>query len=242
MKRETERVKLMKENFIRLYNQGFSIQQIAEQFNVVTETVYNALGKIAENNGISRESLLSNPRKKEQIQAMKENFIKLHKKGLSAREIAKMFDLSEATVYRALKDIADANGISRESLLKSDKTEVEQVKFMKENFMELHQQGLSVPKIAEQFNLPQMVVYNALQEIADTNGVSRESLLRRESQEMFLMKASFMELHQQGCTILEIARKFNITKASVYRALGQIASENGVSRESLLSRPKKNKK
>lgn len=56
--------------------------------------------------------------------------------------------------------------------------ESERTRLMKENFMELHQQGLTIPEIAEKFNLMKVTVYRALQEIADANGVSRESLLK----------------------------------------------------------------
>lgn len=58
--------------------------------------------------------------------------------------------------------------------------------------------------------------------------------MARESERMRLMKENFMELHQQGFTIPEIAAKYNLGKASVYHSLQNIANANGVSRESLL--------
>lgn len=56
--------------------------------------------------------------------------------------------------------------------------ESERMRLMKENFMELHNQGLTVPQIAEKYNLGESTVYHKLQEIADANNVSRESLLK----------------------------------------------------------------
>ena len=56
--------------------------------------------------------------------------------------------------------------------------ESEWMRLMKENFMELHQQGFTIPEIAEKYNLGKATVYRSLQEIADANGVSRESLLK----------------------------------------------------------------
>lgn len=56
--------------------------------------------------------------------------------------------------------------------------ESERMRLMKENFMELHQQGFSVSEIAERYNLSNKAAYNALQAIAEANGVSRESLLK----------------------------------------------------------------
>lgn len=56
--------------------------------------------------------------------------------------------------------------------------ESERMRLMKENFMELHQQGFTIPEIAEKYNLGKATVYHTLQDIADANGVSRESLLK----------------------------------------------------------------
>lgn len=58
--------------------------------------------------------------------------------------------------------------------------------------------------------------------------------MARESERMRLLKENFMELHNQGFGILEIATKFNLSDKSVYRTLQAIADANGVSRASLL--------
>jgi len=50
---------------------------------------------------------------------------------------------------------------------------------MKRSFMKLHEKGLGVREIAEQFNLSLYTVYSALGEIAQAAGVTRESLLQR---------------------------------------------------------------
>ena len=48
---------------------------------------------------------------------------------------------------------------------------------LKKHFMELHEKGWSIAKIAEHFSLSQRHIYNVLPEIAEENGVSKESLL-----------------------------------------------------------------
>ena len=48
-----------------------------------------------------------------------------------------------------------------------------------ENFMYYHKQGISIPEIAKIFEVDFSTVYNHLQEIADANGVTRESLLTK---------------------------------------------------------------
>lgn len=53
----------------------------------------------------------------ERTHVMKENFMPLHLEGSSIPEIASRYNLSQTTVYRHLQDIANAHGVSRESLL-----------------------------------------------------------------------------------------------------------------------------
>lgn len=50
---------------------------------------------------------------------------------------------------------------------------------MKEEFIELHNQGLDIKAIAERFDLNPTTVYHSLDGIAAKAGVSRESLLQR---------------------------------------------------------------
>jgi len=56
---------------------------------------------------------------------MKENFMFLHNNGHDIAEIAAKYELSAQTVYRHLQEIADANGVTRESLLQVLRTPTE---------------------------------------------------------------------------------------------------------------------
>jgi len=57
---------------------------------------------------------------------------------------------------------------------------------------------------------------------------------KRISERAVQMKKHFIELHNEGLTIPQIAATFELDKSTVYRLLDDIAEENGVSRESLL--------
>ena len=58
MKKASERANIMKENFMMLHMEGFSIAEIAERYNLSRDTVYYHLQEIADKNGVTRESLL----------------------------------------------------------------------------------------------------------------------------------------------------------------------------------------
>lgn len=51
------------------------------------------------------------------------------------------------------------------------------------------------------------------------------------------LKKNFMKHHQKGETIKEIANRYHVTPRHIYSILQDIADENNVSRESLLTAP-----
>ena len=48
---------------------------------------------------------------------------------------------------------------------------------LKKNFMKHHEEGKTIKEISELYNVSTRHIYNSLQDIADENNVSRESLL-----------------------------------------------------------------
>ena len=61
MSKQSERCNLLKKNFMPLRKQGKSIAEISQMHNVSSATVYNILQGIADENHVSRESLLYQP-------------------------------------------------------------------------------------------------------------------------------------------------------------------------------------
>lgn len=59
VQRTHERTIKMRENFISLWSEGFSIKEIAEKYNLSETTVYNHLDYIARASGMNRKQLLS---------------------------------------------------------------------------------------------------------------------------------------------------------------------------------------
>lgn len=58
MSRTTQRVEMLKKDFMKYHNNGYSIREIADVFQVDFSTVYNHLQEIADTHGVTRESLL----------------------------------------------------------------------------------------------------------------------------------------------------------------------------------------
>lgn len=58
MARISETVNVMKQNFMALHNDGYTIPEIAQKYNLDKSTVYRHLDDIARENGVSRDDLL----------------------------------------------------------------------------------------------------------------------------------------------------------------------------------------
>ena len=58
-----ERTLQMERECVELHNQGLMPKEIAQKFNLSRRTVYNSLQKIADEAGVSRQSLLEIPHK-----------------------------------------------------------------------------------------------------------------------------------------------------------------------------------
>lgn len=83
MAREAERTLLMKQNFMELHHEGLAIKEIADKYDLSVSTVYRCLQEIADENKVTRESLLQivrgpyirfNRRDFERVQIQKEEF------------------------------------------------------------------------------------------------------------------------------------------------------------------------
>ena len=59
--KQHERTFKMMEDFIPLHNEGYSVKDIAERYNLSLSSVYKKLGAIAEKAGVSRKELLEKP-------------------------------------------------------------------------------------------------------------------------------------------------------------------------------------
>lgn len=119
-------------NYPFLYEKGMTNKEIAKHCGVSYKTVINCLGKISENMGVPRESLLSDRRAakapmEKKPQAPRENsdgvaklfdrYADLHNAGVSNPDIAKQCGISISTLYKYLPDIAKQMGVPRDSLV-----------------------------------------------------------------------------------------------------------------------------
>lgn len=77
-KAKSERVRRMIAEFMTWHNEGFSIYQIADKFQLSAHTVYQYLQEIADANGVTRKSLLQRVRSQTAKTALLEEERQVH--------------------------------------------------------------------------------------------------------------------------------------------------------------------
>lgn len=104
----------------------------------------------------------------------------------------------------------------------------ERVLQLKKNFMEHHKNGWTIQEIADKYHVTRRHTYTLLQEIADENGVTRESLLEIPHSQ----HASPLFLHRDGVekvNVEEIRKDFqNIISSAnnVMKAIDTLLEED----------------
>ena len=97
----------------------------------------------------------------------------------------------------------------------------ERVNVMKKNFMTLHEQGYSIPEIAQKFNLSFCTVYRLLDEIAKENNLIREDLLQilRTPSEEQLLRREHKKVHVD---VQAMQKEFKMIDEILENLIGQI--------------------
>lgn len=140
-----------KEEVIRLYKEGKSINEMAEIFGCSYSVVYRFLKK----NKMKINKKVYNRSSK--LDPYKEEIISLYNKGLSIDDIVEKFNASRSTIYTFLKK----NNIKTKGP-RYIKDKYKKIKDYEHMIIELHNSGFSPKEIIEKTKLPRSSVYKIL--------------------------------------------------------------------------------
>lgn len=100
----SERVKELKKNFISHRENGETIKDISNRYQVSTRHIYHILHEIADENGVSRESLLVSPHHKHPKRG---SILSEQIKTDEIDEIRENFEIMLSNAYKIIKQISD---------------------------------------------------------------------------------------------------------------------------------------
>lgn len=101
MAKESERMRCLKDQFMGLHEQGFSILEIADKFNLSRSSAYSALQEIADANGVTRASLLQEVHTPTEVAYQKE----FQKVQVDVSSIEEQFEKAGNEIEKLIKSI-----------------------------------------------------------------------------------------------------------------------------------------
>ena len=111
MATESERVVQMKANFMKLHQEGWSISEIADKYNLSKPTVYRHLESIASQNGVTREVLLQQVHQTPTYWARQSTSLKV-----DGNQLLENFDVAQQALKNISGDISSLITIIEEDL------------------------------------------------------------------------------------------------------------------------------
>lgn len=93
----------VEKRILELYNQGVEIKEIAESLKIPVGTINIYTKKLRKEGIIQSRKII----KSIEMEETKERILKLYNQGIKIEEIAKKLDLSDSTVYRAIRKLND---------------------------------------------------------------------------------------------------------------------------------------
>jgi len=186
--------KEMADEFVKLYEQGYSTRQIAKIYGLEKTTISRWLKKQGVELRVKKTFNVT--------ENMTKEFVKLYAQGLTTYEIARRFNIDQSTVYKHLKE-------KRPDLLRSNQ---KVTKEMEKCFIELFKKGNHPSEIAERYDLVEETVRRYLRK----NGYQTRASPTEITEDMI---DKFVELYQKGYSTCQIAEIFNISDVTVWRHL-----------------------
>jgi transposase len=194
----------LEQEIITLYQQGIYIYKLSEKFNLNKTTISRLLKK----NNIyvknSKDFKKLNEKQEQEI-------VNHYQSWASLTQLAEMYNVSTFTIKRTLKNYgayikspAGSNLITWK-ITKKDEREI----------IKLYQQGLSLRKIAEKFDVIDETIASALKR----NNVRIRSRTAHIAKINKKQHKEIISLYNQGLSSLKIAKMFNVTSTIILSVL-----------------------
>ena len=230
-KRTTER----RAEVERLYNEGKSVSEIAEELGVTRDVIYLDIKALAQEGKVEG---ISNKKDREKAERRKE-LERLYNEGKSVPEIAEKFGLSRDVIYQDIRLLIKEGMLGKRDR-KKRATNAEVAERRKEA-ARLYNEGKSVPEIAEKFGVSRDVIYQDIR-LLIKQGIIEKTEKRRKSRKVkkgkistgkkVAMTTSKRELHRkmeelqsEGNSYGEIADALNVSIVEVVEYLESLVSK-----------------
>lgn len=151
-----------------------------------------------------------------------EEIYKLHKSGLSAKMIAKDYDVHETTLLRKLHKYCDENGIKFKKQINGHRPKKE---LPMDEVCKLYESNVSSIEIAKKFECCCTTVLSKLHDIYD-NCDDEKSVKSRGKPKLDLPMDEIYELYQLEISATELAHEYGCSPATIRQKIKEYCAEN----------------
>ena len=229
--KRSKQIAKRREEVARLYNEGKTAKEIAEEIGVSIQIVYQDIHILVEEKRIvkrERKSLTRSKKTKriEQVAKRREEVVRLYNEGKTVDEISKKIGVSIATIYSDIKVLEAEEKIERHKIKRKKNTA--KLTKRREEIARLYNEGKTPKEIAEKLGISLTVVYRDLKELENEEKIKRRKRevgerKRKNSNSPKINKSKKIEeLFSKGKSYGEIAEELDMSIIDVMRYLQQI--------------------
>ena len=245
--KRSKQIAKRREEVARLYNEGKTAKEIAEEIGVSIQIVYQDIHILVEEKRIvkrERKSLTRSKKTKriEQVAKRREEVVRLYNEGKTVDEISKKIGVSIATIYSDIKVLVEEKTIVKNTRRRTQDEKPEKTKGRKkeiqkraakrrEEVARLYNEGKNVKEIAEELGVTIVTVYNDIKVLEAEEKIERHKIKRKKNTaKLTKRREEIARLYNEGKTPKEIAEKLGISLTVVYRDLKELENEEKIKR------------
>ena len=223
-RRERKKIKKeeKKKKTLELYNKG--IKDIAERVGVSTETINTYIKELEGEGKVQR-------RKKNKKEENKEKTLELYNQGIHIEEIAKRLNMSHVTINKYIRELEKEGKVQKRKERNIKKKE------NKEKTIELYNEGIDIKEIAKRLNTSHVTINKYIRELKEEGKIQKR---KRKSINKGENKKKTLELYNEGIDIEEIAKRLNVSDATIYNYMRELKEERKIQKRERKSVKKKN--
>ena len=233
--KRSKQIAKRREGVARLYNEGKTANEIAEELGISKQIVYQDIRVLIEEKRIVKRERKRNTKSKsteksKQIAKRREEIARLYNEGKTVKEIAEELGVTIATVYNAIKVLEAEEKIERHKVRRKKNTA--KVTKRREEIARLYNEGKTAKEIAEELGISKQIVYQDIRVLIEEKRIVKrerkrntksKSTERSESNKPLINKVEKIEeLFSKGKDYGEIADELGMSIIDVMRYLQQI--------------------
>ena len=217
-----ENIQKRRKQVARLYQEGKSQREIAEELQVTTNVVYLDLKKLLSDGIIQKRNRIGeNPR----IRERRKQVAKLYNKGKRTEEIAKKVQVSVSTVLSDIKQLLNDGIIEKRNRIEKNP----RIKERRKQVARLYREGKTQKEIAEELQVSVSTVLSDIKQLLN-DGIIEKRNRTEENSRIKERRKQVARLYNEGKRKKEIAQELQVSIDTVNVDIQELI-KNGIVQE-----------